>query len=517
MSEINIDYVDKLHPIFTKKKRIKIIVGGRASTKSTGIADYVDVKVLNGELWCCARENMNSIEESVHRTMLDEIERLGLPGFTDTKNSISHTSGGRTFYRGLSRNITSLKSTLSGVHGLWIEEGEDISTNTLRVLTASVRLNATDTERLLDGREIESIEELEELLANSDIEMPEIIITMNRGRRDGAIAKTLLSRAEKELARCGYYEDDFIMVVEMNWTDMPKSWFIASGLEAERLDDLDKLSTAAYDHKWNGHYLDEVANSIIKGEWFDACVDAHKIPKLEKMFKPHGCKMAIHDPFNDGDDAGGYALIHGSIVKKVRSKTKGEIDEVCDWATDHAIDDGADWFVWDYDGMGTGLKRQVSNNFAGTKVKFHGFRGSLSGSAQDNAEKIYQPIDDKKDRKPKTYQETFLNNRAQFSILLADRVYNTFRCVVKGDYVDPINMISFDSEGIENLVDLRSQATRIPRVPNGRGLIQIMNKKEMKKNKIESPNEWDCIMMSGFEPPIEESYADLDYGNVSTA
>lgn len=503
MTNINIDYVSKLHPIFTKPKRIKIIVGGRGSTKSTGIADYVAAKVYSGDLWCCARENQNSIEESVHRTILDEIDRLKIPGFEDTKTSITHKNGkGRTFYRGLARNITSLKSTLSGVDGLWIEEGEDISENTLRVLTASVRLNATDSERLIAGE---------------DVKMPEIIITMNRGRRDGAVAKKWLHRAEKELTRCGYYEDDAVMVVEMNYTDMPKSWFLASGLEVERLDDKDKLSTAAYDHKWNGHYLDEVEDSIIKGEWFDACVDAHKLDRLKKVFQPHGCKIAIHDPFNDGEDAGGYALRHGSIIKKVRSKTKGEIDETCDWATDHAISDGADWFVWDYDGMGTGLKRQISDNFAGTKIKFHGFRGSLSGSAQDNAEKIYQPIKDKKDSKAKSYQETFLNNRAQYYIRLRELVFNTYRCVVKGDYVDPIDMISFDSEGIENLIDLRSQLTRVPKIPNGRGLYQIMDKKTMKTNKIDSPNEGDCIMMSLFEPPIEEEYAPLDYGNVSTA
>ena len=109
MTSVTIDYVKNLHPIFTKPKRIKIIVGGRGSTKSTGIADKVAVDVSNGQLWCCARENQNSIEESVHRTILDEIERIKLPGFTDTKTSIAHTSGGRTFYRGLSRNITSLK------------------------------------------------------------------------------------------------------------------------------------------------------------------------------------------------------------------------------------------------------------------------------------------------------------------------------------------------------------------------------------------------------------------------
>ena len=214
--KIRIEYVENLYPVFTIPKRIKIIVGGRGSTKSTGVADYGAAKVSSGELWCCARENQNSIEESVHRNILDEIARLGMTGFEDTKTSITHaSSGGRTFYRGLSRNITSLKSTLSGVDGLWIEEGEDITENTLRVLTASVRLNATDTERLIAGE---------------DVKMPEIIITMNRGPRSGAIASKWLARAEKELGKCGYYEDDLIMVVEMNYTDMPQEWFQASGL-----------------------------------------------------------------------------------------------------------------------------------------------------------------------------------------------------------------------------------------------------------------------------------------------
>ena len=106
MTSIDIKYVKNLHPIFTKPKRIKIIVGGRGSTKSTGVADYIAALVSNGQLWCCARENQNSIEESVHRTILDEISRLGIVGFEDTKTSITHeASGGRTFYRGLARNI----------------------------------------------------------------------------------------------------------------------------------------------------------------------------------------------------------------------------------------------------------------------------------------------------------------------------------------------------------------------------------------------------------------------------
>ena len=129
-----------------------------------------------------------------------------MEGFEDTKTSINHTSGGRTFYRGLARNITSLKSTLSGVDGLWIEEGEDISANTLRVLTASVRLNAKDSERLIAGE---------------DVKMPEIIITMNSGARTGAVAQMCFIRSDKDLTRYGLYVDDTIMIVQINLTDIP--------------------------------------------------------------------------------------------------------------------------------------------------------------------------------------------------------------------------------------------------------------------------------------------------------
>ena len=501
---VQIKYVKNLHPVFTKPKRIKIIVGGRGSTKSTGIADYVAANMANGNLWCCARENMNSIEESVHRTLLDEIDRIGLQGFEDTKTSITHASGGRCFYRGLSRNITSLKSTLSGIDGLWIEEGEDVSESTLRTLTASVRLNATDTEKLLNGKEISSIEELDALLADSDIEMPEIIITMNRGARTGAIAKQWLSRAEKDLERSGYYEDDLIMVVEMSYTDMPRSWFIASGLEQERLDDLDKLSDAGYAHKWEGKYLDEVENSLIKGAWFDAAIDAHKLDRLKKAFEPTGAKFAAHDPFDGGGDAGGFAVRHGSIITKVCKKTDGGIDEVCDWAIALSKSAGADWFIWDGGGMGTGLKRQVALAFDNTKTEYFLFQGGLSGKGQDNAKKIYQPEYGERKNNPKTYADTFYNNRAQYYTILADKLYATYRCVIKGEYVDPQEMLSIDSEGVEDMAALRSEMTRIPLKETDRDLIQLMSKKEMKSNGIESQNETDSIVMTLITPPAKK-------------
>ena len=489
-AEIDIKYVDKLLPIFSRPKRIKIIVGGRNSTKSTAVADYVAAKMSVGELWCGAREHLNSIKESVHRNLLDEIARLGIEGFSATKTEISHTSGGRSFYLGLSRNSTSLKSTLSGVDGLWIEEGEDVSADTLRVLSKSVRLNATDSERVIAGE---------------DVKMPEIIVTMNRGARTGAIAQRWLARAEPELERCGYYEDDLLMIVQLNYTDMPRAWFEASGMEEERLDDLDTLSRAAYDHVWHGRYLEEVADSIIKPEWVDAAIDAHKLPHLVKAFTPHGAVIAAHDPSGGGTDDKGYTVRHGSIITSVKTMAHGEIDEGCDWATGLAHKAGVDWFVWDADGMGGGLTRQVSDAFAGTKIKTHPFRGSLAGSGQDNAESVNLLTG-------RSNQDTYRNNRAQHYIKLATRLYNTFRCVERGEYVDPDEMLSIDSEGVENLIGLKSELCRIPRKHHSSGLELIMSKQEMKLAGIESPNQADPVMMTLFEIPAEEeAFAQLDW------
>lgn len=487
MTNVNIDYVKNLHPLLTKPKRIKIVVGGRGSTKSTGVADIVSAKVFSGELWCCARENQNSIEESVHRTLLDEISRLGLPGFEDTKTSITHTSGGRTFYRGLARNITSLKSTLSGIDGLWIEEGEDISANTLRVLTASVRLNAKDSERLINGEEVK---------------MPEIIITMNRGLRAGAVAQKWLKRAESELLRTGYYEDEEIMVIQMNYIDMPKSWFEASGLETERKSDEERMSAAGYKHKWLGGYLDEVEDSIIPMEWFNAAIDAHK--KLG--FKPSGAKIVSHDP-SDGGDNKGLAERHGSVFTCIKEQQTKDVNDGFDEACSHAISGQADIFTWDGDGLGLPLRKAANESLASkgfTVIAFHG------GGSVENPLSPFDDISDRNGTKaPRKNKEAIKNLRAQYAYRLMQRFYKTWEAVTKGKYIDPDELISIDSEGC-NIDLVRSEVCSIPRKKNPNGVFQLVAKTDMKKApyNLESPGLFDAMMMTMLIPDIMNESSD---------
>lgn len=469
---INIDYVKKLGVLGTKKKRVKIIVGGRASTKSTFVSDYVLAKVSHGETWCCGREFQNSIDDSVHSMLEGEIERCEFNGFVVGAAKISHVNGGSIFYKGLARNITSLKG-LNRLNGLWIEEGESLSAATLKVLTASVRLSAAEAKKQREAGKL--------------LEVPEIWITMNRGSSKDPVSQKFLARAEKELARRGYYEDDNIMIVQINYTDIPKQWFLDSGLESERLDDKKNMTTAEYDHKWGGAYSDTVENAIIQAEWFDACIDAHK----NLGFEPLGQIKVTYDPADSGD-AKAVCYSHGSVIMDIVQKDTGLIDTATDWACSYANDKRPDVFSWDADGMGMGLKRQIADAFNGKKVTVEAFRGS---EGCDNPKQVYDS--DVKVKDQKINKEMFANKRAQYYWALRERMRKTYMAV-KGKSllgIKPDELISFSSS-IKDMAQLRSEVCRVPRKYKASGRIQLMTKQEMKNLGIDSPNMADALMMS---------------------
>lgn len=492
---LQIKCLDKFRPLIEQPKRTKIIVGGRGSTKSTFAADYVSACMSAGQLWCCAREFQNSIDESVHRLLSDEIDRLALGGFHIGKTEITHSSGGRAFYRGLARNILSLKGILSGVDGLWIEEGEGLSDATLRVLTGSVRLTAKDYDLAIADGLFKGLS-MDEALAS--IKQPEIWITMNRGSREDPIAKKYLARAESALESCGFYEDDAIMVVEANYYDMPKSWFVASGLEQERLDDKENMDEQEYESKWHGKYYETVENPLIRQKWFDACIDAH----LKLGFEPTGREVLSFDPSDMGLDPAAYTYRHGSVYLEAEEKTKGDIFEKCDWALDKAIELKVDDFVFDGDGMGGTLRERVANKLKGKKIDWMMFKGS---EGPEDPEALYQDYRGGKDDKPRKNKDVFSNQRSQKYVDLASRVYKTWEAVEKGKYHDPDKLISFSS-GIKVINKIRSELCRLPLKSNGNGKIQLMTKKELKALGIPSPNIGDSAMMSLKQPKLETEY-----------
>jgi len=473
----------KLEPLLAKSKPIKVIIGGRGSGKSIGIGDILTMKM---ETECadiyCLREFQESILDSVHRVFQDSVKkRLCLDGWDIQQNKVVSPRGAKTVYKGASRNPDNIQSA-QGFKYSWFEEAHRASKASLDKLLPTILRNRG----------------------------AECWFSANPQSSADPFSQRFIVPYLSDLERDGFYEDDIHLIIVVNWRDNP--WW-NDEQEALRKWDLEHRPRTEYDWIWEGKFNDSVDGSIIKPEWFDACVDAHLTPALKGIFKPKGAVIAAHDPFDGGKDAGGYAVRHGPIIKAVRSKSSGEIDEVCDWAMDHAIADGADWFVWDGDGMGAGLKGQVRGAFKGTKVSIHMFKGSLSGSGQDHADSAYMQGDGAAETH--TYAETFRNNRAQYYIALRDRVYNTYRAVVRGEYVDPDKMISIDSAGVDNLVGLKAQMCRIPLKPNGNGLMQIMSKEDMERLGIASPNEADAVMMSMYVPKARASISreKINYGN----
>jgi len=461
--------------LLSKPKRIKIAVGGRGSGKSIGVGDIMLMLCDHGERICCTREFQNSIDDSVHESLKQEVDRLGVEGITVTNNNINSSSGGEIFYKGLARNITSLKS-IAGINRLWIEEGESVSERSLKVLTPSVRSSVSSN-------------------LSDDENPPEIWITMNRNSREDAIAKKYLSRAESELERCGKYEDDLMMVTQVNYTENP--WFPPE-LEQERLDDKENLEPDEYDHIWNGHYNETVENALIKKAWFDAAIDSH----VKLGIKPSGATIFSHDPADEGGDSKAYACRTGIFYHDVGEINAKDGNDALDFATDRAIRNNADLFVWDGDGMGALLRRQVQQNLSGKKTDVRMYKGS------NEVEDKRQPYDGikslgNKDR-PKTNADTFFNKRAQYYTKLANRFFNTYRAVVKGEYVSPDELISISSD-IELLDKLRSEICRIPVKPNGAGKIQLMSKQDMKrKYDIDSPGMADCLAMGEEMPSVRK-------------
>ena len=462
MTNSTLQLPEKCLPILETRARRIVLIGGRGSAKSESVARILIMKAdTEAADVLCGREYQNSIDDSVHKLLSSLIEKIEVPGATVTEKKIDFAGGGLFRYKGFARNSAAVKSA-QGFKYCWIEEAQDLSEESLRHLLPTIRAKGS-----------------------------QLIFTANPQASNDPFSKRFIVPFKHALDKHGFYEDDMHLIIMMNWRDNP--WH--GELEKERLWDYEHLPRAEYDHIWEGAFNDSVENSIIQAEWFDAAVDAH----IKLGWKARGAKIVSHDPSDDGD-AKGLVYKHGNVIEDALEKTDGDVNDACDWATGYAIEVGADYFVWDGDGLGISLKRQVSEAFHGKKIEWILFKGSESPSRPDE---IYQPEIQSERAQTRKNKDTFLNKRAQKYISLRDRFFNTYRAVVKGEYINPDEMISVSSK-IECMDQFRSEVCRIPRKANGRGLIQIMRKDEMKNQlKIASPNLADSAMMAEADLPIK--------------
>jgi len=219
---MEIQFPEKLQCLF-ERSRYKVLYGGRGGAKSWGVARALLILAAGKPLRIlCAREFQNSISESVHALLSDQIKALGLSDFYEIQNTTIIGKNGSAFYfAGLRHNVTKIKS-FEGVDIVWCEEAQTISKSSWDTLIPTIRK-----------------------------EESEIWITFNPSLE-----------ADETYQRFVVKPPTSSIVVKINWSDNP--WF-PKVLEQEK-DDLKAKDPDAYLTVWEGHCKQTLDGAIYANE-----------------------------------------------------------------------------------------------------------------------------------------------------------------------------------------------------------------------------------------------------------
>lgn len=220
--EVDAEFPPAFAPLF-EPSRYKIFHGGRGAAKSWAFARALLIIGASKPLRIiCAREFMNSIDESVHQLLSDQIAALGLQAFYDIKNTEIVGKNGTSFaFYGLRRNINSLKS-FEGADIIWVEEATDVSKNSWEVLIPTIRK---------DGSEIW-------VSFNPELDTDETYVRFVKNPPSNAV------------------------VVEVNWSDNP--WF--PDVLRQEMEDLKARDFDSYLTIWEGKCRQSLDGAVFADE-----------------------------------------------------------------------------------------------------------------------------------------------------------------------------------------------------------------------------------------------------------
>lgn len=235
---MNITLNKKLKPFATENWRYKVAYGGRGSSKSWTIARILLLKAMNTQMRIlCTREIQDSIKDSVHKLLKDQIDLLELQGYTVQNDVIRHTNGSEFLFKGLYSNLSKIKS-FEGVDVCWIEEAESISSASWEVLDPTIRKSGS-----------------------------EIWISFNPRYEDDIIYKTFIVEPPENA-----------LVVKVNWQD---NKYFPDELKAQK-DHMARTDPDLYLHIWEGELKRNTAEQIFHSKWI--IEDFESNPRLEHYY-----------------------------------------------------------------------------------------------------------------------------------------------------------------------------------------------------------------------------------------
>lgn len=477
--------IEKLEPAILRHKKYKCLLGGRAGTKSMFAMDAMAGEVnASGCKVLCLRERMKSLKESIYSGVAGRIVDLQFEGFTQvpSHSEIRHRSGGGFSFQGM-QNIADFKSLFRYKYFL-MEESARTSQHAINTLGPTLR----------------------------DVPGAELWWVWNPESVSDPMSKEFINPYQAALDREGFYEDEFTMVIKVGYQDNP--WF---GLDQSLSTELKKdrarvargmMPPGRFKHIWEGGFLDDVENGLIKEEWFDSCVDAHII----LGFEPLGAVVVGFDPADTGGDAHGYAVRHGRVFTQVGEITAENGNRAADEACGIARNNLADFFRWDCDGLGATLRDNVASGLSAGKVTPLMFKGSETPERPDAK---FSDSEHHSIKGSPTNKQVLLNKRAQGYVQLARAMRMTHEAVQKAKSgkapaIDVDSLVSFSSDGMQNKEKLRAELSRLPLKPAS-GRVALYSKAEMRSGistatgsrlVIPSPNMGDSVMMALFETPV---------------
>src|SRR5215469_8977557 len=141
---VSADFPDAFQCLF-EPKRYKVFYGGRGGGRSWNFArPLLLIGTQRTTRNLCVRELQKSISESVHLTLADQIQNLGLESFYDVQAAKIIGKNGTTFsFEGIKNNVNKVKS-YEGIDYCWVEEANKVSRGSWTVLIPTIRKEGSE-------------------------------------------------------------------------------------------------------------------------------------------------------------------------------------------------------------------------------------------------------------------------------------------------------------------------------------------------------------------------------------
>lgn len=138
------DFPAPLQCLF-QPKRYKVLWGGRGAGRSWGVSRALLILGTSRAIRVlCARELQNSIADSVHKILSDQISALGLESFYAVQAArIIGLNGTEFSFEGIKNNTNKIKS-YEGIDYCWVEEANKVTKQSWNILIPTIRKEGSE-------------------------------------------------------------------------------------------------------------------------------------------------------------------------------------------------------------------------------------------------------------------------------------------------------------------------------------------------------------------------------------